>query len=324
MLGLRETLLGSQSSASMAAFLLTWLAYLLSWPSILIVYLLLNLKSIPLSWHGRALYHYLRGHPGRPYDFQHASSSSSTKSPSSVVQLLFRPASITTRSPMLESDFNWHKSNSTYFSDLDISRLVLITRIYFAGFSKCSKELAAEGHTGRMSLTLGSVYCSFRRPLRLYDRYHVSSRVLAWDRKWLYIVSWFSRPCKKRLQKEGETEIIACALSKYVCKKGRFTVPPERLLLASGLLPAQGTSLEQTPFSARSSAVENASQGMGGEAQLRDAVNLQEPKRGAISEQQRQWSMDVETERLRGMDVASAFISLDDLCFSEVAQLLQV
>ena len=323
----------------MIAFLPTWLTYVLDWRSLLILYLILNLKCLPLSWHGRALYHFLRRHPRRPYDLGHVSSSSSTttKAPSPAVELLFGPASIATRSPMLESDFNWHKSNSTYFSDLDISRLALMTRVYFAGFSKCSKELATEGHTGRMSFTLGSVYCTFRRPLQPYDRYQVSSRVLSWDRKWLYIVSWFSRPRKKSQgqEAEGQTEIIACALSKYVCKKGRFTVPPEKLLRASGLLPAPTPAkLSQPSQHAQSTALDPATENAGraatkGEAQPRDAVDQQElepePQRGTMPEQQKQqWSKEIETERLRGIDVAHTFIGLDELCFSEVARLLQV
>jgi hypothetical protein len=299
-------------SSIMIESLYTWLSHFLNWRSCLIIFVLMNLKSIPLSWHLRALYHFLRHHPGKPYSDASPVTSSDVKPQSTpaATKLLFGTVTITTRSPMLEADFNWHKSNSTYFSDLDISRLVLMTRVYFGGFSVISRELASEGHTGRMSFTLGSVYCSFRRPLRPYDSYAVSSKVLAWDRKWLYIISWF--------EPKGRSGVIATAVSKYVCKKGRFTVPPERLLRASGLLPSKG-------HFARSDVNKKSGE------RTKGARTTEEPQcekggermASVISKGEEQWESEIETERVRGLESVKSFIDLDDISFSEVAKILQ-
>ena len=45
---------------------------------------------------------------------------------------------------MWETDYNFHKSNSTYFSDLDVARTALVTRLYSPGVGLVSKELDAE------------------------------------------------------------------------------------------------------------------------------------------------------------------------------------
>ena len=81
------------------------------------------------------------------------------------------------------------------------------------------------------------------------------SRVLSWDRKWVYIVTHFVRkdtvrprhfsmyPKQKnenggtRYVDNKEDAVIASAISKIVFKKGRLTIPPEIMLQASGLLP---------------------------------------------------------------------------------------
>ena len=93
-------------------------------------------------------------------------------------------------------------------------------------------ELEKERYWGRMNVVLGGVHCSFRKEIKPYERYVVRSRVLGWDEKWLVIGSWFLRPVS--VEKE---EVLAAAISKYVFKKGRFTVKPERMWGWSGLSP---------------------------------------------------------------------------------------
>jgi hypothetical protein len=45
-------------------------------------------------------------------------------------KLLLLPAITSSRSPLTECDINLHKSNSTYFSDLDISRSNLVMLLF--------------------------------------------------------------------------------------------------------------------------------------------------------------------------------------------------
>jgi hypothetical protein len=131
---------------------------------------------------------------------------------------------------------------------------------------------------GRWLIMLGGVACSFKREIGMYEGFEMWSRLLCWDRKWLYIVthfvkkgavkpsayiledgSWFGKGYKKVEGKGGkdvdEKAIFASAISKYVVKLGRLTVHPEVFLQASGMLPAKpggwatmsGPSGESTP-----------------------------------------------------------------------------
>ena len=123
--------------------------------------------------------------------------------------------------------------------------------------------------------------CSFKREIGMYEGYEMWSRLLCWDRKWIYVVthfvkkgtvrpssyiltdgSWFGGKGHRNLKgpaKEGddidERAVFASAVSKYVVKLGRLTVHPEILLQASDLLPERpggwhsmaGVSGESTP-----------------------------------------------------------------------------
>ena len=140
------------------------------------------------------------------------------------------PVSITSRSPLYETDYNLHKSNSTYFSDLDESRTALVTKIYGPALRGGDGQLEREGHHGRVSVILGSVHTSFHKEIKPYEKYELRSRVLGWDKKWLIIGSFFIRPAKG---KQNEV-LLASSLSKYVVKKARFTVSPERCLTTAG------------------------------------------------------------------------------------------
>lgn len=131
---------------------------------------------------------------------------------------------------------------------------------------------------GRWTIMLGGVACSFKREIGMYEGFEMWSRLLCWDRKWLYIVthfvkkgavkpsayiledgSWFGKGYKKVEGKGSkdvdEKAIFASAISKYVVKLGRLTVHPEVFLQAAGMLPAKpggwatmsGPSGESTP-----------------------------------------------------------------------------
>ena len=186
---------------------------------------------------------------------------------------LFQPLIISSYSPLLECDYNLHKSNSTYFSDLDISRTHLITALCGRGIGEVRKEKDIRAN-GSFSVMLGGVSCTFRREIKPYERYEVWSRVLCWDRKWVYIVSHFVKkghvkPKGYTLQSlknvvtgrgssktkpEGDASgtspnpaIFASGISKYVFKAGRLTIPPERILEASNLLPLKPSGQPTPP-----------------------------------------------------------------------------
>jgi hypothetical protein len=127
---------------------------------------------------------------------------------------------------------------------------------------------------------LGSVMCSFKREIGMYQPFEMWSRILCWDRKWIYVVthfvkkgtvkpsayiltdgSWFGQKGYQEVKGKGggsdvdEMAIFATAISKYVVKLGRLTIHPEVLLDASGVLPErpggwtkmQGNTGDSTP-----------------------------------------------------------------------------
>lgn len=140
------------------------------------------------------------------------------------------------------------------------------------GLAKSSKELGTH-----VSIVLAGVSCNFKREIKPYQGFEIWSRILCWDRKWLYVISHFvkkgsvrprrsllpwrtSRKEKPRAvakrpnatrdesgvtsSEEATTSspsvhpaIFASAIAKYVFKQGRLTITPEKILQNSNLLP---------------------------------------------------------------------------------------
>jgi len=261
------------------------------WRLVAVLLALLNLKNLPFVWHYRLfrslIYHlFLQPTEIKPQD-------------------LFRPVIQTMHTPISEMDYNFHKSNSTYFTDLDIARTHLATAILRKGirgvknggnetFSfrntaraaghKSSNDNSALGTIGQAAgstggrmtadewyeqvtrpgpllVALGAVSCNFHREIKPYRRYEIWTRLLTWDRKWLYIVSHFVeegifkprsyslQPGRKggrkveNLSNEDKArlkhKIFASSVAKYVVKKGRLTIPPELVLERCQMLPAR-------------------------------------------------------------------------------------
>jgi acyl-CoA thioesterase FadM len=206
------------------------LQYLLSWRTATLLLVLFNLKSVPFAWHIRLLYRLIRYW----YTPQRIQKVLREAAKGSAIHPIFDSVSIYSRAPAFEADYNMHKSNSTYFSDLDESRTALMTKLYMSGMRTGTQRLEAAGHPGRISIILGSVHTSFHKEIRPYERYEIRSRVLGWDRKWIVIGTFFVRPATGT---KSEV-LLASSLSKYVTKKGRYTVAPERCLNAAGWLPS--------------------------------------------------------------------------------------
>lgn len=195
---------------------------------------------------------------------------------------IFQPLITTSTAQLLEIDFNLHKNNSTYFSDVDISRTHLACTLFAKGIEKMRGGTSA--YTGtknrHFGLALGAVSCSFRKEVAPYQQYDMWSRILSWDEKWIYIVTHFVRKdaAKPRsfslypqyylskgssststssaistfdaLSSEAtehqfllERDLFATALSKCVFKSGRETVIPHTMFKLSGLF---STDMEET------------------------------------------------------------------------------
>ncbi|EHY55009.1 Thioesterase lcsJ [Exophiala dermatitidis] len=314
---------------------------LISWRTVAIIFAVVNLKALPLAWHFRLLYRMLANWYSEARIKRTASLAVVGTSPTHR-HPLFEPVSIFSHSPLLETDYNLHKSNSTYFSDLDESRTALMTKVLIPGLKQGAKNLERDGHRGRLAVILGSVHTSFHREIAPYERYEVRSRVLGWDRKWIVVASWFIRPAKR-----GKEEVLlASALSKYVVKKGRFTVPPERCFATAGWLPpkpadsekpqaeaakeaASEPSADTTPEGLQASVPEPA---LAATTELvekletttekvsqSDVTESREPSTASFKEDDWDWHR-IEKERLRGLAVAANWLALDQELLEEFSR----
>ncbi|OAQ61659.1 capsule polysaccharide biosynthesis protein [Pochonia chlamydosporia 170] len=274
---------------------------------LLLLFVVFNWKNLPFAWTYRVFYAIVYHNILR-------------KSPDLTPKALFKPMVSETRAPLLEIDYNLHKSNSTYFTDLDIARTHLVSYLTRPAMRSLTYNtttgLVLDPKTGKpargaMGIMLGSVSCSFKKEIRAYRSYELWSKVLAWDRKWLYMVTHFvpkgtAKPTewldprfgrvRTRSGKDAsggwEKKIYATAVSKYVFKLGRLTVHPAVILEESGLLPERPGGWK------------------GGENQVGDeAVDLADVDLSV--EGAWDWRR-VEAQRRKGMEVAEHFSRLDE------------
>ena len=200
-----------------------------------------------------------------------------------------------------------------------------------------------EKDEGKFHVALGGVTCTFKKEIKPYQGFEVWTRVLSWDKKWLYVVchivkrgavkpkSYTLQPWKKGakpresggddkgvngLDKGGKAPhpaIIAVSVAKYVFKRGRKTIPPEEALRAAELLPPKPESDLKSPQTppetpiVEGSAPENAIVGV-----VSNLVPDAQVRRPSLEVNLAGWSWDnVEAERLKGMDVAQHMGGID-------------
>ena len=191
----------------------------------------------------------------------------------------------------MECDINGHKSNSTYFSDLDISRAHLLFCLMSEGIRREDEKIRDDRGTSeasktlpKMAIHLGGISCIFRSEIKPYQSFEIWSRLLSWDRKWMYVVShlvkkdavtpkayllqpngpsrrWRFAPGRGRrtvvsgkrndvtstapAQGPPTSAIYASSLSRYVAKRGRMTIEAEQILKSCGLLPPKPTTTDE-------------------------------------------------------------------------------
>lgn len=166
---------------------------------------------------------------------------------------VFLPAVVRSRSPATEGDFNIHKSNSTYITDLDVSRAHLSGLL----FAPILLRIRSSMHC---NLIVSAISCTFHREIKPFQPYEIWTRVASWDDKWIYMVTHFvdsskfwprcylmqahpsinskqMRPAVPDKQDPHE-HVFASAVTRMVFKRGRLTVPPKRALEVCGLLSA--------------------------------------------------------------------------------------
>jgi len=248
-----------------------WITFSVFWKFLLFGFILANLKNFPLVYHLRLL-----------NAFRFVLRSQRTPE-GPVPEQLFQPIITSSKAPLMEMDLYLHKSNSSYFSDVDVARTHLLCTLFAKGIEKVRGGTTGivNGKVSSFAVALGAVSCSFHRELKPYESYDMWTRILAWDEKWIYIVTHFVKKGAKIEPREftmypkqnsknntpsctprasivslsngprastngdkssrSKSPICASALSKLVFKNGRMTIAPQVMLEASGLLPAKPT-----------------------------------------------------------------------------------
>lgn len=195
-----------------------------------VAFLFLNIKVLPGAWHVRVLWGIYK-QTTAPTVRREIDSKKDTKP-------LFKYLTTTTRAAFLECDYNGHKSNSTYFTDLDINRTQLLCRLFKLVLSASHYDRTKRNK--HLKIALGSTCCVFRKEIQPLQEVDIWSRVLSWDEKWVYLVSYFVRG--ESGEKGGvprEQDILASAIGRYVFKDGKKTVQPIEALRDCKLLPLE-------------------------------------------------------------------------------------
>jgi hypothetical protein len=249
---------------------------------------------------------------------------------------------------MAECDYNFHKSNSTYFSDMDVSRAHLVTALQKKGIAHYNDRQKNGEVKESLLIALGAVACVFKREIPPYEPYEIWSRVLTWDHKWLYIVSYFVKKdvfdpkhyttmnhtgvfgtgwfaAKKRksgVEPDLSKVRYAVGLSKYVYKSGRKTIPPEAVLVSCKLLPERTPAVSPTSDGLSESTVDVGSasvmQDLKEQNQKLSEQDLDRLLADSIvpgqADDNAPWTWErCEAERLKGLELAQGLGALDGL-----------
>ncbi|KAK5173020.1 uncharacterized protein LTR77_003142 [Saxophila tyrrhenica] len=297
-----------------------------------LIFALLNLKNLPGFWHLRVL-------RGISYQLYFQPTVQKPKH-------LFAPMITSSFNTLYDCDYNFHKSNSTYFADLDVARANLMGCIIRTGLARLNRgdeEGLPEDTTaakGTYVLALGGVSCFFQRQIEPLQQFEIYTRLLAWDRKWIYCVShivkkgaikpdsYALQPWKRGRKQAAEAKkededltkhIFATSVARYVFKKGRLTINPEIVLERSRLLPPRPVgvglpprteSVAPTPAPAAETPAMNSA-AVSPEAVVAEVSSKLGSAADDTPRQDEDWTWnDMENERLRGLEIASHFDAL--------------
>lgn len=112
-------------------------------------------------------------------------------------------------------DVQMHMNNGRYLSLMDLGRIDLLVR---SGFWR-------EARLRAWFPLVGASAIEYRRPLRVFERYQLTTRLLGWDERWFYVEQSF---------RQGD-RVAAVATVKAMIRSASGTVPPLEALAAVGV-----------------------------------------------------------------------------------------
>jgi len=107
-------------------------------------------------------------------------------------------------------DLNMHMTNARYLSIMDLGRTDLLIRSGMLGLVKRERWMPV----------VGSIDIKFRRPLLPFRSFNLSTRLLCWDEKWLYM--------EQRLESSKGVHAIATVRGLFHSRYG--SVPSREVL----------------------------------------------------------------------------------------------
>lgn len=170
------------------------------------LYLIASYKSIPFAYFFRFYYNIFKNIIVPIFTGKKTSNISRLQNEKYAV---FFHNELTTYCSPFECDFYFHKSNSTYFSELDIARGDLMTKIFQKLFVESKKW---------PYIPVANVFTNFLKEIKPFQSYTIQSSILCWDEKWIYVMSKFLINNNK--------VIASLSITKYVVKDNRKTIPP--------------------------------------------------------------------------------------------------
>lgn len=159
---------------------------------------------------------------------------------------IFKPSTYKSYVSPFEIDMFVHKSNSTYFADLDLARTDLVLKVFqryfFQEYDNDFNDFKGSSVKNFPYVPIAMVECTFKKELKLLERFDIVSKVVAWDDKWLFVMSEFVLPKTKR--------VCAVAVTKYVFKRGggKVTIKPQDMIERCGLLNDEVLALNQANY----------------------------------------------------------------------------
>lgn len=224
-------------------------------------------------------------------------------------------------------------TSEQYFTDLDVSRAHALGAVIRTGLdrlNKGDKEGLKPSDTeapGKYMVALGAVSCFFQRQIDPLAKFEIYSRVLTWDRKWIYLIShivkkgaikpnsYVMQPWKKSKRQPADAKkesedftkyVYATSVSRYVFKKGRLTINPELVLERSRLLPPRPAGVGLPPRSeAPAAETSTVAQESSTQKETSAPESTASPLASAGVDEDPEWTWeDMEAERLRGLELA--------------------
>jgi acyl-CoA thioesterase FadM len=106
-------------------------------------------------------------------------------------------------------DTNLHLNNGRYLTLMDLGRVDLLVRL----------GVVREMRRRRWGGVVASATVRFRRPLNLFQRFDLHTRLLCWDDRWFYM--------EHRFVRGGDTAAVAIINARFMAADGRRLAPAE-------------------------------------------------------------------------------------------------